>query len=190
MARYRRNYRYSRPRVKRNTIWQPYETRIKTGALADNSTGFFDLGTIVPGVQSDADSAVQPFDNEVIMERVRGHCGHRGESTGATQPSKPSLICPVIVGVKLPAHLNKSLSLEDLGDPYYNLDGEDFPIYMSHVCDVDHDPQPEIDPVDIKAKRKFDVGDVLRLYGRYFNGTGQTTSLELALNLRFLWKLR
>ena len=82
MARYRRSYR--RPRRPMNTTWQPWYIRntIAVPSSATEGQNFNGLlAQFVPGLGDSGDPQnITPFEDDHVLERVRGAMSHNGRS--------------------------------------------------------------------------------------------------------------
>ena len=184
-----RHYRRRRYRRKsQNLIWQPVQLKGNWG-MKSNTVSNTVLGTVTPGRTTKATGQAYnstPFDEDAILERIRGTIHHEG--SGALSGSH-NIIPVTFAAVKIPAGLGGDNDI----DLFATSDGDDFPLYVSHVCDVGTGTSTTLNEhnVDSKAKRKFHVGDVLKFFASAlmdtFSGTGP--KIEFCINLRILWRL-
>ena len=135
----------------------------------------------------------EPFKNDHTLERIRGSMSHNG--SGYTGSNSPSWFPLTIVAVKIPVglHIDSSENYPNFFDntSYGNLDM----IYRHDVvCDASNGgASPNWHDVDHKARRKFEIGDVIKWYYTLRQGFGSQVndwSLDVTVNLRFLWKLK
>ena len=136
----------------------------------------------------------EPFPNDHTLVRMRGSMAHNGEGNVTKEPSWFPL---VVACVRVP----KGLSI-DKEDTYPNLFDNtelgNLDIIYRHdvVCDSSpSNANPNWHDVDNKAARKFEIGDTIKwLYSlrQAFDPSPQNNSwsLTVAVNIRFLWKLK
>jgi len=198
--------RFRRRRSRRrqgNYVWQTYanakllEFEAPT-AKDDLHSGELFATSLKPGlgdpliVADEQDVYHTPFTNDHTLERIRGSMCHNGGQYTAT--TSVSWFPMSIVAVKVP----RGLSIDDEED-YPNLfdNGKigNMDIIYRHdvVCDASsNNASPNWHDVDSKAKRKFEVGDIVKfLYTlrQPFASTVNDWQIEVAVNLRFLWRL-
>ena len=153
----------------------------------------FDLGTTTPGLMDftgGSESTKERFDQTVIIERCLGSLVH---DAGASSSSRKKIIPLVIAGCVYPQFVNEKLTGDDLPNPFFNEDQDDYFMFYSHHCQIaSGDLIPSEHIIDSKAKRKVEVGDVIRWLGAVFAPTGfpANIGLEITLNVRLLWKLK
>ena len=187
MARYRRRGYRRRPA---NYIWQPvtftenYRVNTPTANVVDNRN----LKVFKPGLNmaSDPIADVDAFENDHTLERVVGSMAHNGsglQTSNTTDAWFPLTIAALRVPVGFTA---QSI---DLFDPS---DGDDFIFRMDAVCNASATAaQPNWHNVNSKAKRRFNAGDAVQFLMSFIpNFTDTSWNLEVAFNLRFLWKLK
>lgn len=185
MRRYRRRSHRRKPQ---NVVWQrvtDYASLVFNNKEAGEwTTGSF-LTNITPGVGLH-DSRIEPFDDQMILERARGHIAHVTEATGSNTGND---ILPFSIGfLKVPVEftVNSDNNIMDTSD------GDDFFIFGNHVCG---EPiSVNVDRVDNKAKRRFEPGDVIKVLWAVQTPVALTGSNQIVIrvvyNLSFLWKLR
>ena len=185
----RRYYRRrSHRRTPQNLVWQPVQLRGDWDLTSDNVANTV-LGTVTPGRTQHGNGQAynsNAFNEDCILERIRGTIHHEGSGLS----SATSNVIPVaFAAVKIPSGLGADNDI----DLFSTTDGDDFPFYVSHVCDVSDGSTSTLNEhaVDSKAKRKFHVGDVLKFFGSavckaFTNGSPK---IEFCINLRILWRL-
>lgn len=182
MAR-RRNYRRSNRR-RRNTTWQCEDHVTFEHTLGDDWQNLL-FKTTVPGI--DSEDGTDPFDHAVTLERVRGSIVH--DLDGVANDANRYM--PFYFGAFIvPAEVGKQLTVEDLPDLRRNSEGEDFPIFYSHICAPTSEAPPIFHEIDVKAKRRLEVGSRVVLCGTIRNtheGVTPNPKLNVAFNLRYLW---
>jgi len=174
-----------------NYVWQAFQnyqqkTNLGTGWQVRRLFDFY------PGRQKSSDAAVQPFDDVVILSRFRGNIVHLMQ--GGSGAFKEKLV-PIYVGAQvLPSGLaEKTQADADQANPFFNGDGEDYFWYEANLCDAgSSDLSPTLHAIDNKAKRKVNVGDLIRFnIGMYIDTTfGTGVDLDIAVAGRILWKLK
>lgn len=188
MARSRRHYR-RRPNV--NYVWQSvvFQDNVETpNSVAQDTTIDWLLPQVTPGVgfERGAATELRPFNNEHVLERVVGAMAHNGSG----QPGNFPGWTPVSIGaVKIPEGLQLGTGGINLFDA---TDADDYLFRMDAVCNVSTgDAIPNWHEVNSKARRKFEVGDVIQfLASAWFEkALTRASTIEIAVNLRFLWKL-
>lgn len=193
MARYRRNSR--RRREPMNTEWQPicakYGVQIAAGTLDTvvngilNPPGLVNDSGWLPGIGYPQHSGVDTFDDQHILERIRGSMCHNGII--GVQPTEETLWFPFsIAAIRIPNGMAVSeLNLFD------NSDADDFFFRMDAVCNISRsDAIPNWHEVDSKSKRRFEVGDKFAMLYSLLRPTDSAFTLDVTFNLRFLWRLR
>ena len=181
MGRRRRSYK----RPERNYTWQPMWLRhnenvtVNAGAQVD-----FSMGTFKPGVGDAGDpQQIDPFDNDHVIERVRGAMAHVGRAT--LNPSGSLWFPFSLAFLRIPAGFT--------GQPinlFNSADGEDFVLRHDVVCRASNaEAVPNWHNLDSKAKRKFETGDEIMVLGSLISPTNTDFTLEICLNFRMLWKL-
>ena len=203
MARYSRSRRSRRRRG--NYLWQSYANTKNLSFPAPTNADEMHHGEVfqtpmIPGSgdpihtgTAEDDFKKVPFNNDHTLERIRGSMSHNG--VGYTGTTSTSWFPLTIVAVRVPIglHIDSSENYPNLFDntSYGNLD-----IIYRHdvVCDASNsEASPNWHDVDFKARRKFEVGDVIRwLYTirQGFSSAVNDWRLEVCVNLRFLWKLK
>ena len=187
MARNYRRRNYSRRR-RENTVWQPYIQTWDQQNIPSKSFQHKLIDVVYPGIAKTGRTEDDYFEDQHVLERIRGTCLHNVDSGGG---QTGQLVAVNMALFKVPAQLTESLSDADMPDLFKSGDGEDYPLFMSMICGVGADePTSNLDVVDNKSKRKLDVGDAFALCLSYYNASTSTSlDLRIMLNLRFLWKL-
>lgn len=181
MARRLRRYR----RRPQNTVWQPWRYHAELTLPANTNVNNKFLGAIYPGVV-ESDTSVDSFDDAHILERIRGAVLHN--ANGGVGDSVVLLNTGIFV---VPKVLADKLTDTDMPNLFHSDDGEDYPLYQSHICGTQGGaPSSNIDQIDNKAKRRLSPGDILAvtISWQRVDGSG-TVKIQLALNFRILWKL-
>lgn len=179
-----RRRRYGRSRPARNLVWQAWEHYTTVNDIATGVTHHV-LDTLVPGI--DTDGTIDGFDHQVTMERIRGVCAHEASSNeNAFLPFSMAIFA-------VPAEVGKDLASEDMPNLFENGDGDDYPFMHNSLCDLSSSSfVPNIHTVDVKAKRRYDVGTRLIMstsMNNYSDNIPNAPDLQIAWNLRVLWKL-
>ena len=150
MPRYRRHYR--RSRKPHNLVWQPVQL-IGNFDMVANGVANTTAGTLTPGRTTKASGRAyssSPFGEDCVLERIRGTIHHEGSGS----VSETERVIPVtFAAVKIPAGLGADNDI----DLFSTSDGDDFPLYLSHVCDIGQGTSSTLNEhqVDSKSKRKF-----------------------------------
>lgn len=191
----RRTYR-PRSRRPQNTVWQCMTwtsvVQVSSGAP----------GTIVSGKLASAagdvwtpglgapftDEDVQQFDDQVVLERIRGSMCHNG---GGANNLGQTWFPFSLAGIKIP----QGFSTPSDVNLFDNREGEDFFLRHDAVCNAGSTAAtPNWHELDSKAKRRFDVGDgiafLFSLIRPAIMGSPTSFAVDLAFNLRFLWRLK
>ena len=199
MARYRRSR--GRSRRSANYVWQTYaNAKIHTfDAPTSNNemhSGELFATKLRPGLGDPLDLQGslnhERFVNDHTLERIRGSMSHNG--SGFPSTTSISWFPLTIVAVKVPVGLNIDSS-EEYPNFFDNSSVGNHDIIYRHdvVCDAGGAATPNWHDVDHKAKRKFEPGDLIDFLftlRQPFQSTTQDWNFEIAVNLRFLWKLR
>jgi len=183
MAQRRRYERRSR-RIQ-NVTWQPVQFKnvlsVPAGTTGDVVTG--NLGETRPGVG--VGTLHKPFNDDHTLERIRGCVSHNGASSRT--PSPPDGWFPFTLallkvpnGFDLPTDFNLFDSDE----------GDDFPLRLDVVCNVNATVYPNYHEVDGKAKRRFEAGDVFAWLWSLVRPIDAAFTVSVAFNGRFLWRLK
>ena len=205
MARYRRSRRSGRR--SQNYVWQSYANSKRHVWEADSDDTFplirsgelFDTA-LHPGLgdplrtDTEPSGYQAPFQNDHTLERLRGSMSHNGEGNVTKEPSWFPL---VVACVRIP----RGLSIDNEArypNLFDNSELGNMDIIYRHdvVCDSSpSNANPNWHDVDSKAKRKFEVGDIVKwLYSlrQAFDPSPQNASWSLttSVNIRFLWKLK
>jgi len=182
----RRSYRRGQKPV---YTWQRIFTAQPRKTLPAGYTSW-KIGNFYPGV-NDVDSAgnydTKPFDSPSTLMRIRGQIVHAGVGGSGTNSNSVVPVCVAMFAV--PAELTTDLSDGDMPNLFLNADGDDYPLYLSEMCDVGQRINPEHD-VDIKAKRRLEVGAglIISASGYVPSGLAGTPAVDVGFNLSFLWK--
>jgi len=174
-----------------NTTWQPYQKTLNlTDIPAGNNTYLF--GTMTPGVG--AQGSIDPFDDDHVLERIRGRCAHALDFGSVTNEDR---YWPVVMaGLKVPAEFVDGLSIgrSTTLDVWNTEKGEDYFFWCSGLCnpqDTTNGDNLANEMIDNKAKRRFNSGDAIAWLLGVANPTNITTiDINVAMNFRLLWKLR
>lgn len=181
-----RRRRYSRPKT--NYVWQPlvFSGVLSTGGAVEDN-GFYEglIKDFVPGAHGGGNTD-HPFDNDHVLERVVGSMSHNGAGQLANQPGW----FPFSIGaVRVPSGFSTPNTMS-LFDPQQ---GEDYFFRHDTVCNAigTADAIPNWHDVNSKAKRKFEPGDKMAFLWSLMSPITSTRpiTVELAFNLRLLWKL-
>jgi len=181
MARSRRNYRSRRPDA--NYVWQPYTYRAQLAVTAggEDSNYSVAIGNLIPGIgESD------PFDDDHVLERIRGSMAHNGSTRGGVAGANQWF--PLSFGgVRVPKGLTENAI--DLFDPET---ADDFLWRYDTVCNAVTNVAavPNWHAVDSKAKRKFSVGDKVIWLVSLQRPRTTAFTVDIVMNLRLLWKLK
>jgi len=125
----------------------------------------------------------------VVLERIRGSCAHVGDA--GVIPQGQTTIFPVeMAACRVPAAVSRALDSDDLPDIIANLDGDDYFLFQSMICDVTSTnlSSGTLDVIDNKAKRRFELGDGILWLLRVLNPLTVDLDLDFRLNVRILWK--
>jgi len=181
-----RRRRSFRPRSKSNYTWQVWEGS-GTDMIPANSVASFALSNIGLGIDV-SDTEFDAFDHQVTLERIRGYVVHEAE--GDT-PSTTSIV-PVSIGMfAVPAEVASGIADMDTPNLFLNGEGDDYPFMHNSICDAASTVlYPNLHPVDVKARRRYDVGTQLVMAATARNrDTSRTVTLTSVWNFRLLWKL-
>lgn len=178
--------RRGRRRERHNTTWQPWAAyQAYSDVDATPKSKLF--GLLEPSIETtkpDGSVDYDYFDNQHMLERIRGICVHQGPSSGNDE-----LVFVNIAAAKVPRLIATKLADADMPNLFHSGDGEDFPFFMSCSCGQ-IGPDRNWNEVDVKSKRKFDPGDALIFSVTYYSPTAPVTRpLHISLNLRLLWRL-
>ena len=182
MRRYRR-HRRSYGGKKPAYTWQNgyhYVENLSTPA-AGSTKGV--LGITTPGVGPS--TGVRAFDAPHVLERMRGHAVHVGG--GANNDEFAVYIAALRIPSEFVQLMSEQTDQADLIDITDNLEGDDYLYYGAHFCGAA--VSENVDKIDNKAKRRFDVGDSLGWLYKIVNPQQSATTLNLGINVRLLWKL-
>ena len=184
MARhYRRRYR----KPHGSYVWQPVafnkQIQVPGGTIGTELNGL--LFHTVPGVGNNAD--FKGFSNDHTLEKIIGSMAHNGE--GITGGNKPSWFPFTLAAAKVPQGMFPPETGIDLFD---STELDDCAFRMDSVCNnaSNTDAIPNWHAVNAKSRRKFNVGDKLSWLFSLVRNTATAFSVELALNVRILWKLK
>jgi len=144
------------------------------------------LLTVQPGTGIQAD--FEPFDTDHTIERIVGSMSHNGD--GVTASTTQTRWFPFTIAArKLPVS-----SVQDGNiDLYDSKKGDDHFFRMDTVCNAQQSnpSTPNWHEVNSKSKRTFDVGDKMEwLWSIVSPFTDTNWSIDVAINLRILWKLK
>jgi len=180
----RRSYRRStRNRPKHDMTWQRVAAIQEYPISQDTDTPFYVFG-MRPGVG--IGDTFREFDSPSVLERIRGRVFHSirgGTGTG-------NGVAPLNLALfRVPAEVSQHLGSDSMPNLFDNTDGDDYPLFYSSVCDtIGNTTQPEHE-IDVKAKRKVEVGTSLVLGGTVrVPSIGTNAELDFTINLSFLWK--
>ena len=166
MGRRRRTHRRERQMVS----WYP---------VVGNLSNFVVEGTLAaPSVGVIATLDTTPFvEHEAVLERSRGSLFVSGEQTGTWQGTVTGMILP-----------KKFTEQTEYPNAWNVDDGTDYFLYESWAC-IDNNVIQSMRMVDSKAKRRIEVGDVLRFHftGRVLQQS-VNKQLNIGLNLRCLFR--
>jgi len=184
MNRRHRRRSYRRPN---SYTWQSVWLQENLDGPAAGNNQSYVLGYTNPGVGDSGDHthAIRPFDASHVLERIRGHICHDGATPA---PGTEGSWFPfTLAAMKIPAGVG--IATDDIPSILNNTEGDDYFYYGSHVCGAR--VSSNIDPVDSKAKRRFDVGDKIAWLANIVNPfTGSiNANVDVTINLRLLWKL-
>jgi len=181
----RRSYRHRSPQ--RSYTWQSVHVVNPIGPTI--AADAVDKGVMVvtkPGVGMPGSE--RAFDAPHVLERMRGDCFHEANTTSLN----PAVLAVQMAALRIPSEFANTMEDEtdqaSIIDITNNLSGDDYLWYHSSFCG-DKAEAPTVIPVDNKARRKFDVGDVLAFLYRVSNPTSADATFNLGLNFRLLWKL-
>lgn len=193
MARYRRSYR--RQRRPQNLVWQTYHNAklLALSTTVDNESiddQLFDTD-LIPGTGDVRDrTTATDFQNDHTLERIRGQVIHRATGyTGNKAQSFPF----IMAAIRVPKGLTISTDETDVPNLFDSTNIGNLELVWVHhgICDSAGGAQPTIHMVDSKAKRKFEIGDRVKwFYSLVAPFTDPTWNIHVAVNLRFLWKLK
>lgn len=171
--------------------WQRWNRYANYSNIGTGDSNIF-FGSIDPKLDG-TPATEQPFDSPSTLMRVRGMIAHMG--TGETTTSKntffPLSVAMFIVPAKLAAAIASTNDPEYLlPNLFLNRDGDDYPLYFSHLCDAAGDRIPPGHMVDVKAKRRVEAGSSLVMTGSAHIPTSFGTGVDIGLawNLSILWK--
>lgn len=187
MAR-RRYYRRGYRRSKASMVWVPY-SRVDDFTLTSNTYCREDWPAFKPGMTSGTSGDTEHFDQDVILERIRGTIVHNGTG-GVTNDNLFPFWSALLIA---PANLLDKASGDELPDLRYNEDGDNYPFFDSSVCDVGSSSAnvPTAHVIDSKAKRRINVGDALKFFfGAMAPSFSGSAKIQLALNVRLLFRLK
>jgi len=183
------NRRRSRRSYRRNNAytWQSVAFQADlTGPSAGDNKSYI-LGYVTPGIGDGAalPTSIRPFDAPHVLERMRGHICHDGATPA--QGTEGNWFPFTIAAMKIPNGV--IIDDSDIPSVVNNTDGDDYFYYGSHICGAR--VSSNVDPVDSKAKRRFDVGDKIAWIANIINPfTGNiNANVDVTVNLRLLWKL-
>jgi len=152
------------------------------------------LGSLSPGIDTIDDTTnvvtTDHFDYPVVMERMRGQIFHAMDN-GGNQSNFPSDPVPFSVAMFIvPSELARAIDDADMPNLFANADGDNYPLYFSHMCDARGSSIPPLDLVDVKSKRVVDVGSqlVIGATAKIPSAFGTSVDLQFALNLSILWR--
>ena len=186
----RRRRRYRVPRRNRNLSWQStYGWKEITFPTSVGVHNFY-LEEFHPGVTPEGGGNPENFENEHVLERVRGSLVH--DIIGAESPSNDDVVQFVMAAFILPVEFGGTLADADMPNLFSNGDGDDYPLYEMGYCRPYGAGVAIQHPVDSKAKRRLHVGSrVVTCCSTIVNKAINTGSpkIQLAWNLRWLWKL-
>jgi len=178
--RHRRSYR--RPNA---YTWQSfYLQKDLTGPSSQGNESFV-LGYTVPGVGDAGDGNVRAFDAPHVLERIRGSVCHDGATPA---PGNEANWFPfTLAAMRIPTGV--IIDTDNIPSILNNTEGDDYFFYGSHICGAR--VSSNVDPIDSKAKRKFDVGDKIAWLANIVNPfvSGFNANVDLSINVRILWKL-
>jgi len=183
--RHRRSYR--RRRTNNTYTWQSFYLQKKLDGPSSQGNSSFVIGYTIPGVGDGGtvSPAIRAFDAPHVLERIRGHICHDGATPA---PGNEASWFPFsIAAMRIPAGV--IIDTDDIPSIMNNTEGDDYFFYGSHVCGAR--VSNNIDQIDSKAKRRFDVGDKIAWLGNIINPfvSGFNADVDLSLNVRLLWKL-
>ena len=181
----RRPYGRTKPRY----TWQRWFLDAVDRDNVGNAQEDILLSTLVPGL--DNGQTIQPFDSPSVLERIRGQVAHQfaGSATNKN-PFVPFSMAMFIVPAEVARNFTTSSDV-DFPNLFDNSDGDDYPLYMSHLCDASNvDSVPPSHMVDVKAKRRVEVGSSLVMTASFKIPTalGAGVDVNLGFNLSILWK--
>jgi len=181
MAR-RRNYRRSYSRRTPNAYtWQSYVKHWEPDSVAADTNKSYIVDYITPGVGDGSIHNETPFDAPHVLERTRGVMYH-----GVTTANQADVFALTVAMAQIPAGV--IIDTSDIPSVLDNREGDDYFFYETHVCG--DEPESNVDKIDSKAKRKFDVGAKIAILANINNyGNSVTADAEIVINLRLLWKL-
>ena len=174
-------------RQRENTVWQPTRIFKQETGINDSNVRNRLLLNLTPGVQQDSTSAtIEEFDSQHVLERVRGDFLHVAEGANAG-----AILHVCMAAFVVPRQVGKNLADADMPNLFASGDGEDYPIFINCVCgDGPTEPSTNIHMLDGKSKRRLDPGSNLVFSASFQRVDGNVSvTLNLALNLRILWKL-
>ena len=125
------------------------------------------------------------FANDHVLERIVGAMAHNGD--GNTVAGNKWF--PLTIGaLRIPVGMTQeAINLFD------NTQGDDYFFRMDAVCNAasDEDSIPNWHLINSKSKRKFSVGDTISFLASWIpNVTDSSVDVDIAINLRILWKLK
>jgi len=175
-------------RKPQNVVWQraadAFTIDVPPGTPEGWLTGFYS-NNITPGIGLH-DDHIDEFDDQHVLERVRGHVLHNahGESIDLSLPISFAMLK---VPIEFTVNSNANTMDTQKGDDYF--------LFQNGLCGLgDARPTTNVDLIDNKAKRRFDPGDVIKILWSLFLpravAVNQDIKVEIGFNLSFLWKLR
>jgi len=193
----RRRYRrsYTRPARNRDYVWQRVQIPYKYETNVGNNYVSYLLEQVSPGVVDINDTTnaitVDHFDYPIVLERTRGQLFHGAK--GADSTVYGNGIFPVAVAAfVVPVEIGRALTDADMPNLFATEQGDNYPIFFSHLCDAgtDEESVPPFHEVDVKAKRTIDVGGslVISTTAKVPSAFGGNVDLTFGGNLSFLWR--
>jgi len=180
----RRSYRRSyRNRPKNDMTWQRVAA-IQEYPLEQDSDQPFYVLAMKPGIG--IGDNFREFDSPSVLERIRGSVFHSirgGTGTG-------NGVAPLNLAMfRVPAEITNALGSIDMPNLFDNTEGDDYPLFYSSICDtIGGQTNPEHE-IDVKAKRKTEVGTAFVIGGTVrVPSIGTAAELDFTINLSFLWK--
>lgn len=186
---YRRRYRHSVRRAKPRTAWQSYVKSVKTSAI-DNTKGLDAvLDYFYPGVGRNGATDFHQFEQEVLLETIRGQLAHEGEVSGSTVDNWfPVSLAFVRVPAEFASTYDNSTDITAT-DLWNNLEGDDYFLRYDCLCNPSSTPPTEVEHVNAKSKRRFRVGDAISVLASMLSPVASgEAKVDFTFNLRLLWK--
>lgn len=189
---YRRSYSH-RPRP--NTMWtSDFVSRQVTLSTTEGEPNYQKLFACAPVLQEGGDivTSQDTAKWDAVLQRIRGDI-----FLGATASFNNAAAAKVIIyATPMSRQWYDSISQgndpdDPPPDPESNTEGDDYPLFMPIAC-INRSVNiiPGQLPIDVKAKRKIGVGDVIGCFMKSVNLTTSSVQFNIGLFARCLWMLR